>query len=174
MKKYILTCASILAALQFGACVSAVEKTATAADTAAAMNIAEPPVVIDSAQHKIIEEFAKKNNMKGSFTKTGLYAEIVEPGEGAGNPNVSNSITIDYKGTTLDGKVFDQTKEGAPATFPLSNLISGWKEGIPMLKKGGKIKLVIPSALGYGSAGAGASIPPNAVLYFEIKLHDFK
>ena len=67
--------------------------------------------------------------------------------------------------------MFDQTTSG-PATFPLSRVIAGWQEGIPLFKKGGKGLLLIPSTIAYGSRGAG-SIPPNAPIAFEVELVDF-
>lgn len=68
-------------------------------------------------------------------------------------------------------KIFDQTT-GSPVSFPLQNLIEGWQEGIPKLKKGGKGTFFIPSALGYGPYGSG-DIPANAPLIFEIELVNF-
>jgi FKBP-type peptidyl-prolyl cis-trans isomerase FkpA len=70
----------------------------------------------------------------------------------------------------LDGTVFDQTTT-QPLNFPLGNVIVGWQIGVPLIKKGGKIRLLIPSGYGYGQGGSG-KIPSNAVLDFDIELVD--
>ena len=91
--------------------------------------------------------------------------EEVQPGD---------TVTIHYTGAlNSDGSIFDSSVDrGEPATFPLDNLIPGWQEGIPGMKVGGKRRLFIPSELGYGSAGSGANIPPNADLIFDIELFE--
>jgi FKBP-type peptidyl-prolyl cis-trans isomerase len=87
---------------------------------------------------------------------------------------------VHYKGTLTDGKVFDTSLEprepGAPVTpaeFALNGVIPGWTEGLQKINKGGKIKLYVPAALGYGEQGQGA-IPPNSTLIFEVELLDIK
>ena len=76
-----------------------------------------------------------------------------------------------YKGTLIDGTEFDSSyTRGQPVTFPLGNVIPGWTEGLQLMKAGGKSKLYIPSALGYGERGAGAKIGPNETLVFEVEL----
>lgn len=90
--------------------------------------------------------------------------EVVQPGD---------TVTIHYTGaTTADGLIFDSSLDGTaePVTFPLDNLIQGWQEGIPGMQVGGVRRLFVPSALGYGEAGSGANIPPNADLVFDIEL----
>ncbi|CAN5518104.1 hypothetical protein BH11PLA2_BH11PLA2_20000 [soil metagenome] len=93
---------------------------------------------------------------------------------GTGTPDVTSAstITVYYTGWTVsNGVKFDAARSpSSPATFPLSNLIAGWKEGLIGMKPGGVRRLFIPSALGYGAAGSGSSIPPNSDLIFEIKL----
>lgn len=114
----------------------------------------------------------EENEFEAERTDEGLYYEIIEPGEGDVFPKEDAIITIKYKGTLLDGTVFDQTFGEDTATFALNQLIQGWQIGIPLLQKGGKIKLYIPSAIGYGSNGTGG-IPPCSVLVFDIELLDF-
>jgi FKBP-type peptidyl-prolyl cis-trans isomerase FkpA len=104
-------------------------------------------------------------------TATGLHYIITTPGTG-GHPTLSNNVKVKYKGYTTDGSVFDETKDGKVADFPLSNLITGWQEGIPLLQKGGKGVFVLPSHIAYGERGSGG-ILPNTVLVFEIELVDF-
>lgn len=103
-------------------------------------------------------------------TSTGLVYVIEEPG-GAEHPTLGDDITIHYKGYTQSGGTFDET-DGSPRTFPLRNLIPAWQEGIPLIGRGGKIKLYAPPALAYGPNPPGG-IPPGAVLAFDVELVDF-
>ncbi|HEY9115815.1 MAG TPA: FKBP-type peptidyl-prolyl cis-trans isomerase [Bacteroidales bacterium] len=97
------------------------------------------------ADREAIEKYATDNQLNGQFTSSGLYYVIEKPGS-ANHPTISSSITISYNGYYLDGTVFDKNDF---ITFPLSNLIRGWQEGIPLIGEGGIIKLVIPSYLAY-------------------------
>jgi len=119
-----------------------------------------------------IEKYLSDKGLTAQKTDSGLHYIITKVGTG-GSPTVSNTIKIQYKGYLLDGTVFDATTSGQTATFPLSSLIKGWQEGIPLLKKGGKGTFLIPSGLGYGSEDKG-SIPANSVLIFEITLVDYQ
>ncbi len=119
---------------------------------------------------KKIEDYLADNNLVAQSTASGLHYIIEEPGSG-GSPNLSSTVTVKYKGYLLNGNVFDQSGNNS-VTFPLSNLILGWQEGIPLLQKGGKGQFFIPSALGYGRSGSG-SIPGNSVLIFDIELVSF-
>ena len=118
-----------------------------------------------------IDEYVAANNLKGEFTSSGLYFTVDVIGTGA-NPSVSNTVKVEYTGYLLDGTKFDATAAGAPVEFSLSQVILGWQEGIPKYNKGGKGKLIIPSALAYGSSAMG-SIPANSVLVFDIYLVDW-
>ena len=105
-----------------------------------------------------------------------MFYKIEVPGSGA-NPSQGQTVSVHYKGSLLDGTVFDSSyKRNAPIDFPLGvgQVIKGWDEGIALLSKGSKATLIIPSDLAYGSAGAGGVIPPNATLKFEVELVDFK
>lgn len=119
---------------------------------------------------KKIQDYLTDNNLVAQSTASGLHYIIEEPGTG-GNPNLNSEVTVKYKGYLLNGNVFDETGD-TPVTFPLGNLILGWQEGIPKLKKGGKGKFLLPSVLGYGRSGSG-SIPGNSVIIFEIELVNF-
>ena len=88
---------------------------------------------------------------------------------GNGNvPNINSIVTVAYKGTLTDGTIFDQS-DASGLTFPLTNVIQGWQEGIPLFSEGGSGILLIPSALGYGNQSIG-NIPANSVLIFEVTL----
>jgi FKBP-type peptidyl-prolyl cis-trans isomerase len=105
-------------------------------------------------------------------TASGLqYEEIVE-GTGA-EAVAGKSVEVHYTGTFPDGKVFDSSvSRNRPFAFKLGagQVIKGWDEGVAGMKVGGKRKLVIPAALGYGTRGASGVIPPNATLHFEVEL----
>ena len=116
---------------------------------------------------KIITNYISDNNLNATATGSGLYYVISSQGTGI-QPNANSNVTVSYKGSLKDGKVFDQSSS-AGATFNLANVIKGWQEGIPLFKKGGKGVLLIPSALGYGAQATG-SIPANSVLIFDVDL----
>jgi len=115
--------------------------------------------------------------MQEVTTGTGLrYVDLSDGGGRAAAPG--NNVSVLYTGTLMNGKVFDTTKKrgDTPFEFKLGagNVIAGWDEGVQGMKVGGKRKLTIPPELGYGSAGAGGVIPPNATLIFEIELLELK
>lgn len=110
---------------------------------------------------------AKRQEVK--TTPSGLQYEILTPGEGA-SPKASDTITVHYRGTLLDGTEFDSSyRRGKPMTIGLDRVIKGWTEGLQLMKPGAKYKLFIPPDLGYGERGAGETIPPNSTLIFEVE-----
>ena len=107
-------------------------------------------------------------------TATGLRYIVEKEGTGI-SPVATNTVTVHYTGTLLNGKKFDSSVDrGQPATFPLNQVIPGWTEGLQLMKIGGKTKFIIPPALGYGANGAGGVIPPNAWLIFDVELLEVK
>ncbi|MGV6988360.1 FKBP-type peptidyl-prolyl cis-trans isomerase [Testudinibacter sp. P80/BLE/0925] len=115
------------------------------------------------------KEFAAKDGVKS--TKSGLLYRIEKAGEGD-TVEPTDTVKVHYEGKLINGEVFDSSvKRGEPIEFQLNQLIPGWIEGIPLIKKGGKIELVIPAELGYGSHATG-NIPPNSTLVFDIELLD--
>src|SRR5450631_563341 len=112
-------------------------------------------------------------NSSGITTATkhcsGMYYEISVAGSDKA-ATICSYVSVNYKGMLTNGTVFDQTTT-APASFNLISLIEGWKKGIPLIKKGGKIRLYIPPSLGYGSQPSGI-IPANSILIFDIELVD--
>ena len=107
-------------------------------------------------------------------TPSGLVFRSVKDGKGT-KPQATDTVTVHYKGTFPDGKEFDSSySRGKPAEFPLNRVIKCWTEGVQMMAIGGKAKLTCPSSIAYGERGAGASVPPNATLIFEVELLGIK
>ena len=109
---------------------------------------------------------------EGVTTESGLQIEDIECGEGDEAAS-GQLVSVHYVGTLEDGTQFDSSRErGEPFQFPLGGgqVIQGWDEGVVGMKIGGLRKLTIPPDLGYGKAGAGGVIPPDATLIFEIEL----
>jgi FKBP-type peptidyl-prolyl cis-trans isomerase FkpA len=103
-------------------------------------------------------------------TASGLVYRALEEGKGE-SPTPADTVRVHYRGRFPDGREFDSSySRGQPATFPLNRVIRCWTEGVQRMKVGGKAKLTCPAAIAYGERGAGAVIPPNAVLQFEIEL----
>lgn len=119
------------------------------------------------------EKFLKTNkNREGVVTlPSGLQYEIITKGNGP-TPKASDTVKTHYHGTLIDGSIFDSSvQRGEPATFGVSQVISGWVEALQLMPKGSKWRLFIPSELAYGERGAG-SIGPNSTLIFEVELLD--
>ena len=109
-------------------------------------------------------------------TESGLRYQIIQNGTGA-KAEKGKNVSVHYKGQLADGTVFDSSyKRNQPIEFPVGvgQVISGWDEGIQLLKVGDKARFVIPSHLGYGSRGAGGVIPPDATLIFDVELMNVK
>jgi FKBP-type peptidyl-prolyl cis-trans isomerase FklB len=115
--------------------------------------------------------FLADNAAKPGVHKTadGLQYRILKSGTGKTPQSPDDVVSVTYKGWMINGKVFDQT-HGTPASFPAGGLIPGWVEALSMMKEGDEWELVIPSELGYGPEGAGADIPPNQTLVFDMTL----
>ena len=150
---------------------------------AEAFNAVEAFENFEANRLKLIEEQKKaqaealKEVTEGfDQTDSGLFYKIETEGSGA-KPTQGQNVSVHYKGSLLDGTVFDSSyNRNAPIDFALGvgQVIKGWDEGIALLSKGSKAIFIIPSDLGYGSAGAGGVIPPDATLKFEVELVDFK
>lgn len=117
--------------------------------------------------------FLAQNKTKPGIktTASGLQYEVIVPGTGV-KPTAADVVTVNYKGTLLDGTEFDSSyKRGEPATFGLDRVISGWTEGVQLMETGSKYRFFIPYNLAYGSrATPDGSIPPFSTLIFEIEL----
>ena len=150
---------------------------------AVAFNATEAFRVFEGAREKKLadakeEAEAEMEKLAIGFNKTesGLRYQILQDGNGA-KAEKGKTVSVHYKGQLADGTVFDSSyKRNQPIDFALGvgQVISGWDEGIQLLKVGDKGRFVIPSDLAYGSAGAGGVIPPNATLIFDVELMDVK
>jgi FKBP-type peptidyl-prolyl cis-trans isomerase FkpA len=134
-----------------------------------ASSCGEKQVVTQAQLEQVaIEKYLSDNQLEAQTTSSGLHYIIKLTGSSE-KPTSEASITVGYIGKLLNGTIFDQS-----TNFPgdLSQMIAGWKEGIPLIGAGGKIKLLIPSSLGYGNQAKG-KIPANSVLIFDVTLHSF-
>jgi FKBP-type peptidyl-prolyl cis-trans isomerase FklB len=121
---------------------------------------------------KFLEDNKKKPGVK--TTASGLQYKIEKEGTGA-QPKATDMVTVNYRGTLIDGTEFDSSyKRGQPATFPVNGVIKGWTEALQLMKQGSKYQLFIPSNLAYGERAMGPDIGPNATLIFEVELTDVK
>jgi FKBP-type peptidyl-prolyl cis-trans isomerase FkpA len=124
---------------------------------------------------KSSEDFLTKNKPKeGVFeTASGLQYKVIEEGDGT-SPFEGCNVIIHQRCALLNGKIIADTyKDNKPDEVPLGELIEGYREGLMLMKKGGKSKFFIPSELAWGKKGTGNKIPPNALLIFDVRLVDF-
>ena len=128
------------------------------------------PEVQARADDALITKFLADKNITAIKHSSGLYYQIIQPGSGNITYSGNTEVTAKYVGRLLNGNIFDQTTTQA-ISFKLGGVIVGWQIGVPLIQKGGKIRLFIPSEYGYGQQGAGP-IPPNSVLDFDIELVD--
>ncbi len=119
----------------------------------------------NAAQKTAMTNFCTANNISYTTHPSGILYQIIKPGS-ATKPNLCETISMTYTGTLLNGTKFDS----GTISYPLSQLIVGWQIAVPLVGKGGQIKVVIPSSLGYGSQSVG-SIPANSPLFFDIILN---
>ena len=123
-------------------------------------------------------DFMNANSAKeGVVTlESGLQYMVLESGpEGSASPSLSDSVLAHYHGTLIDGTVFDSSVDrGEPAQFGLSQVISGWTEGLQLMSVGDKWRLFIPAAMAYGEASPTPAIPPNSALIFDVELLEIR
>ncbi len=117
-------------------------------------------------------DFAEKAAKEKGAVKTasGLVYRSLKDGTGE-QPTVTSTVKVNYRGTLVDGTVFDASdRHGGPISFPLNGVIRCWTEGVAKMKVGGKAQLVCPPQIAYGARGAPPEVPPNATLVFEVEL----
>jgi len=134
-------------------------------------------------QQELAKQQGEKNKKEGEiFLETnkkkeevqtlpsGLQYKVLKAGAGK-KPTATDTVTVHYRGTLIDGKEFDSSyRRGKPATFPVNGVIPGWTEALQLMEEGAKWELFIPSNLAYGERSAGGDIGPNATLIFEVEL----
>ncbi len=118
------------------------------------------------------EAFLSENKKKEGVKTlpSGLQYKVIKAGTGK-KPKVNDTVTVNYRGTLIDGTEFDSSfRRGQPVAFPVSGVIPGWTEALPLMQEGAKWQLFVPPNLAYGERGAGGLIGPNATLIFEVEL----
>ncbi|MCE3294430.1 MAG: slyD [Crocinitomicaceae bacterium] len=119
---------------------------------------------------KKIKHYLEKSPVKYRKSESGLYYFIEKEGEGE-YIKPTDEVSFVYQGKLLNGTIFDGENRKKPVTFKVKKLIMGWQEAMLYLKKGGKIKLIVPPQLGYGDYSLD-DIPPNSVLLFDMEVTD--
>ena len=114
--------------------------------------------------------YATTNGLTTTRHSSGIYYQIINPGSGV-TPSINSRIFVTYTGKLLDGTIFDQQSNSSQTGFYLSQVIPGWQISLPLIQKGGQIKFIVPSSLGYGCTAQGP-IPANSILYFDVTLVD--
>lgn len=122
------------------------------------------------SEEATIAAYCSANSITATKHSSGIFYQIINPGAGA-TPGLSSKVFVTYTGKLLSGTTFDSQNNSTLTGWPLGDLIQGWQIGIPLIKKGGRIQLVVPSSLAYGCSGRGP-IPSNAPLFFDIDLVD--
>lgn len=115
-----------------------------------------------------MQAYITANGITATKDPSGMYYQVIVPGTGA-TPTINSTVNVTYAGKYINNTAFD----GGTTSFPLNGVIDGWQIGIPLIKKGGKIKLIIPPYLAYGCADY-RGIPGNSVLVFDVELLDVK
>ncbi len=122
------------------------------------------------------ERFLQINKMKRDVITLpdGLQYRVIRTGKGP-KPKVTDTVTVEYTGTLIDGTEFDSSsKHGGPADFVLGQVIPGWVEALQLMPIGSTWEIYVPSHLAYGEQGAPPAIGPNETLVFKVRLLNFK
>ena len=127
------------------------------------------------AEPELIANYVKENGITAAPNAKGLYTIVNKRGNGP-VVAVGRTVAIHYTGRLLDGTVFDSSVGHDPLTYTVGqmSLIPGWEEGVMGQTEGSQLRLIIPSAMGYGSQGAGNMIPPYSPLVFDLEIVSVK
>jgi FKBP-type peptidyl-prolyl cis-trans isomerase FkpA len=163
MKKIVIMLFAASVSLFFNAC--------SKADTSGC-NLTEPQITAPASEVSALQAYLTANTITATAHPSGFFYSISAAGSTT-TPGLCSTVTVKYTGSLTNGNVFDSNNVGAQ--FQLGSLIAGWQKGIPLIQKGGKIKLFIPPSLGYGANpvrdGIGnILIPANSILVFDIEL----
>jgi FKBP-type peptidyl-prolyl cis-trans isomerase len=133
-------------------------------------NYKESPVTQAELDENLLIDYIADREIPVERSNTGLYYQIITPGEGE-LLKMGDAVKAHYKGYYLDGHVFDSSiSRGKPLNFKVGQMIAGWNEGLLLLRKGAKAKLLIPSRLAYGKKGFPGFVDPNKALVFELEI----
>lgn len=160
-KKQILVVAISFSTLIMGGCLKSDENPASNC----VQNNTGVPTAAEVAS---LQNYITSNNLTATQHPDGFFYRIITQGTGVA-PTQASTVTVKYTGRLTNGSIFDENNTGA--TFLLSNLILGWRRGLPLIQKGGTIILYLPPSLGYGCS-TGSAIPPGSNLIFNIELID--
>jgi FKBP-type peptidyl-prolyl cis-trans isomerase FklB len=164
----------VLAGVALSACVFDLSDDDKAA---APVRVVDECPTRDQANWAAMQAYLDANKTKNGVkvTGSGLQYRVLESGKAGGrHPTWASTVQVRYRGTLIDGKVFDETKAGdAPAEFEAGGVIKGWQEALTMMTEGDKWEVVIPSDLAYGCKGKN-QIQPDQVLIFDIELLKIK
>lgn len=155
---------SIFAILIFAGCLKK-EDTCSYTDSTAVAPVSEQAALEDSLS---------VHGITASLHPAGFYYKINSQGSGASVANLCTPVTVEYKGSFFNGKVFDSSMAGQPVEFELGRVIVGWQKGVPLVNSGGDITLYIPPSLAYGASpivnptNGETIIPANSYLVFNI------
>jgi FKBP-type peptidyl-prolyl cis-trans isomerase FklB len=129
-----------------------------------------PPAFAGDISPQANQEYLDANAKKPGVTvrPDGLQYRVIKSGSGK-TPGPNDIVTVSYKGSLVDGYVFDQTKPGQTHDLPVARLIPGWQEALSLMKEGDEWELAVPAALGYGAQAAG-NVPSNQTLIFDMHL----
>lgn len=114
-----------------------------------------------------IQALLAANNLTMDRLENGLYIDVIHPGTGEELIKITDEVTFYYTGYLSDGSVFQSIPEDEPLTFPVRSLIAGWQDALSFVSEGGKLKVIIPPQLGYGSKNTEL-VPPNSILLYEM------
>lgn len=134
----------------------------------------ENNITAPASEQQAVESYLSTNGLTATKHPSGFYYEVVNPGTGTVTPHLCSVVSVGYVGKLTNGTIFDQQNI---VSFDLGRVIEGWKKGIPLIKKTGRIKLYIPPSLGYGGhdmrdPNGNVVIPANSILIFDVEMFD--
>jgi len=128
------------------------------------------PTVLGHHEENTIIDYAIEHSLDLQRSPSGLYHMVTKKGKGK-NLDKLETLSVDYKGSFLDGNVFDSSYDrGVPIKFKIGQMMAGWNEGLRYLKHGDEAIFIIPSRLGYGKKGFPGYVPADKILRFDIKV----
>ena len=134
----------------------------------------KPEIYDEKAQYLVdealIKDWAVKKKVELTKDTSGLYYDIIDPGTGITSPKLTDNIEVRYTGRLLSDSLISASVDTVTYKFLLGNSIAGWKTGLPLIKEGGRIRLLVPSKMAYRNYDVVTGVPKNSVLNFDITL----